>query len=109
MGKFEINKKKNGEFQFNLKSATGQIILSGEGHSKKVSCIDSIQNVKKYSMDDSKFDKKRATNGKYYFNLKTDNGNIIGISEMYENESSMQHGIESVKTYAPTASLHDLT
>nr|WP_308601648.1 DUF1508 domain-containing protein [uncultured Dysgonomonas sp.] len=35
MGKFEISKRKNGEFQFNLKAGNGQVILSSEGYTKK--------------------------------------------------------------------------
>ena len=31
MGKFVISTRKNGEFQFNLKAANGQVILSSEG------------------------------------------------------------------------------
>ena len=30
-GKFEISKRKNGEFQFNLKAGNGQVIATG-GH-----------------------------------------------------------------------------
>ncbi len=109
MGKFEINKRKNGEFQFNLKAPNGKIILSGEGYTQKVKCIDSIQSVKRYVQDDNRFDKKKATNGKYYFNLKAGNGQVIGVSEMYDTEASMRQGIDSVKTNATTASLEDFT
>jgi uncharacterized protein YegP (UPF0339 family) len=35
MGKFEITKRKNGEFQFNLKASNGQVILASEGYTTK--------------------------------------------------------------------------
>jgi uncharacterized protein YegP (UPF0339 family) len=103
MGKFEITKRKNGEFQFNLKAGNGQVILSSEGYSSKSACENGAESVKKNSQDDSKFDKKVAKNGKLYFNLKATNGQIIGVSEMYESEAARNKGIESVKTNAPTA------
>ena len=109
MGKFEITKRKNDEFQFNLKANNGQVILTSEGYKAKVSCENGIESVKKNSQDDSKFDRKESKNGKYYFNLKATNGQIIGTSEMYESSSGRDNGIESVKTNAPEASIEDLS
>ncbi len=109
MSKFEISRRKSGEFQFNLKAPNGQVILTSEGYSQKVSCIDGVQSVKRYASDDNRFDRKKSSNGKYYFNLKAGNGQIIGTSEMYESEASRNKGIESVKTNASSAGLNDLT
>ena len=103
MGKFEITKRKNGEFQFNLKATNGQVILTSEGYTTKAACTNGIESVKKNSQDSSKFDKKIASNGKFYFNLKATNGQVIGTSEMYESEVSRNNGIESVTKNAPTA------
>lgn len=109
MGKFEITKRKSGEFQFNLKASNGQIILSSEGYSSKGACQNGIESVKKNSQDDSKFDRKTSTNGKPFFNLKATNGQIIGSSEMYESVASRENGIESVKKNAPDAETSDLS
>lgn len=107
MGKFIISKRKNGEFQFNLKAANGQVILSSEGYSSKSGCQKGIDSVKKNSQDDSKFDRLTAKDGRWYFNLKATNGQIIGSSQMYESENGMQKGIESVKNNAPDASVEE--
>ena len=109
MGKFIIKKRTNGEFQFNLKSTNGQVILTSEGYSTKSGCQNGIDSVKTNSNDDSRYDKKTSTNGKYYFNLKASNGQIIGTSEMYESASGRDNGIESVKANAPGAEIEDLT
>ena len=103
MGKFEITKRKNGEFQFNLKASNGQVILTSEGYTTKSAAHNGVESVKKNATDDSKYDKKTSTNGKPYFNLKASNGQIIGTSETYESESARNNGIESVKKNAPTA------
>ena len=105
MGKFEISKRKNGEFQFNLKAGNGQVILSSEGYTKKENCKNGIESVKKNSADDSKYDRKTSSNDKFYFNLKATNGQVIGSSEMYESSQGMESGIESVKNNAPDASV----
>ena len=108
MGKFEIKKRINGEFQFNLKAANGQIITS-EGYTTKSGCQNGINSVKNNAPLDSRYDRRTATNGKSYFNLKAANGEIIGTSQMYENASNRDNGIESVKTNAPTAEIADLS
>jgi len=109
MGKFVITKRSNGEYQFNLKAGNGQTILSSEGYSSKAGCDNGIDSVRKNSQDDSKYDRKTSSNGKYYFNLKATNGQIIGTSEMYESESSRDNGIASVKENAPDATVDDQT
>ncbi len=103
MGKFVISKRKNGEFQFNLKAGNGQIILTSEGYTTKSACQNGVESVKKNAPDEAKFDKLTAKNGKFYFNLKATNGQIIGSSEMYESEASRNNGIESVRKNAPDA------
>jgi uncharacterized protein YegP (UPF0339 family) len=107
MGKFIITTRKNGEFQFNLNAGNGQTILTSEGYTTKASCEGGIESVKKNSQDASKFEKKDSTNGKFYFNLKAGNGQIIGTSQMYESEASRDNGIASVMSNAPDATTED--
>ncbi|SHG15287.1 YegP family protein [Dysgonomonas macrotermitis] len=109
MAKFEITTRKNGEFQFNLKAGNGQVILTSEGYTTKANCINGIESVKKNSPEDSRYEKKDSSNGKYYFNLKATNGQVIGTSQMYESTSGRENGITSVKANGPIAEISDLT
>lgn len=109
MGKFEIKKRTNGEFQFNLKASNGEVILTSEGYTTKANTKKGIASVKKNSLEDSKYERKQAKNGKWFFNLKATNGQIIGTSEMYESEKNRENGIASVKKNAPDAKEDDLT
>lgn len=47
-----------------------------------------------------KFELKTSSNGKYHFNLKAGNGQIILSSEMYESRAAAENGIASVKSNA---------
>src|SRR5580765_7996826 len=47
-----------------------------------------------------KFELNTSSNGKFFFNLKAGNGEIILSSEMYESKSSAENGIASVKKNA---------
>jgi len=107
MGKFVIDIRKNGDFHFNLKAGNGQVILSSQGYSSKDGCLNGIESVKKNAADESKFEKSVSSNGKFYFNLKAGNGQIIGSSEMYESEASRDNGIASVQKNAPDASVEE--
>lgn len=103
MGKFVISTRKNGEFQFNLKATNGQVILSSEGYTTMAACKNGIESVKRNAPEDARYERKESSNGKYYFNLKATNGQVIGSSQMYQSEDSRDNGIESVKRNAPEA------
>ncbi|MBK6861594.1 MAG: YegP family protein [Saprospiraceae bacterium] len=109
MGKFVISVRKNGGYQFNLKAGNGEVILTSEGYTSKSSCINGIESVKTNSLFDSRFEHKTSADGKYYFNLKAGNGQIIGTSEMYTEASGRNSGIASVKSNAMSAEIEDST
>ena len=54
-----------------------------------------------------KFEIKEAANGKFHFNLKAGNGQIILSSEMYESRSSAENGIASVQKNAGDDARYD--
>lgn len=39
----------------------------------------------------------KSTDDKYYFNIKSDNGQVVATSETYNNKSSANDTIESIK------------
>ena len=109
MEKFILKKRSDGEYQFNLEAANGQVILTSEGYTTKASCINGIASVKTNAPLDNRYDRREAKNGKFYFNLKAGNGEIIGTSQMYVNTAGRENGIASVKTNAPDAEVIDET
>lgn len=109
MGKFTIFKDRAGKYRFNLKANNGEIILSSEAYSGKSGCENGIRSVRENSQIDSRFERRTASDGSPYFNLKAGNGEIIGTSEMYSSNSAMEIGIRSVKSNAPGATVVDQT
>ncbi len=102
---FELKKNTKGGFHFTLKAKNGQVILSSEAYSSKSAAENGIASVKKNAQDETKFERKTAKSGKFYFNLKAGNGQIIGTSQMYASEAGMENGIDSVKNNAPGAGI----
>ena len=109
MGKFVITKRKNGEFQFNLLAGNGEVILSSEGYASKPSCMNGVKSVMKNAVVDKRFEAKVAKNGKFHFNLKATNGQVIGTSEMYDSQTSCENGMVSVRKNAAGAKVEDKT
>ena len=109
MAKFVITKRANEELQFSLKAGNGQEILASEGYSAKAGCLNGIESVRKNSQIAERFEEKVSKNGKFYFNLKSSNGQIVGTSEMYESKTAQENGIASVMKNAPEATIDDQT
>lgn len=105
--KFELYTGKNGETYFKLTASNGEAILASEGYKAKDSALNGIESVRKNSADESKFEKKESSNGKFYFNLKASNGQIIGSSQMYASASGRDNGIQSVAKNAAEAEIED--
>lgn len=49
----------------------------------------------------AKFELKKTVTGKFHFNLKAGNGEVILSSETYESKGAAEGGIQSVKANAP--------
>ncbi|HDR9588472.1 YegP family protein [Burkholderia stabilis] len=49
----------------------------------------------------AKFEIKKATNGQYFFHLKSANGEIILASQRYDEKGGAKNGIASVRENAP--------
>jgi uncharacterized protein YegP (UPF0339 family) len=102
-GKFECYKDKAGEFRFRLKAANGETILSSEGYSSKSGCENGIASVRKNSANPDRFEKSETAGGKFRFNLKASNGQVIGTSQNYSSTSACDNGIKSVAKAAADA------
>ena len=104
-GKFEVYKDRAGEHRFRLKAGNGEVILTSEGYNEKSGCANGIEAVRKNSTDRGQFEKKTTAGGKYRFNLKATNHQVIGTSQNYNSESGRDNGIVSIGRNAPDAEI----
>lgn len=102
-GKFEVYVDKAGEHRFRLKAGNGETILTSEGYSAKSGCANGIESVRKNSTNAKRFEKKTTDSGKFRFNLRAGNNQVIGTSQSYDSASGRDNGIESVGRSAPDA------
>ena len=102
-GKFQIYRDKKGEYRFRLKASNGECILASEGYKALSGCKNGIASVQKNATDDKRFLRKESKNGKFMFNLRAGNNQVIGTSEMYNTSAACENGIKSVMKNAPSA------
>ncbi|TGB82620.1 DUF1508 domain-containing protein [Escherichia sp. E3659] len=108
-GWFELNKSSDNQFRFVLKAGNGETILTSELYASKASAEKGIASVQSNSPQDERYEKKTASNSKFYFNLKAANHQIIGSSQMYATAQSREVGIASVKTNGVSQTVKDKT
>lgn len=107
-GWFELSKSSDNQFRFVLKRAMVRLsspasCIPQKPLRKRASrrCVATAR--KKNAM------RKTASNGKFYFNLKAANHQIIGSSQMYATAQSRETGIASVKANGTSQTVKDNT
>ena len=100
-----VTKTRLENFRFRLKAGNGETVLSSEGYSSKSGCENGIASVKKNSANPDRFEKKETEGGKFRFNLKASNGQVIGTSQNYSSASGCDNGIKSVAKSALDAAV----
>lgn len=108
-GKFELYKDNGGEFRFRLKSSNGQNILASESYKQKSGAENGIESVRRNATNEALYERKETASGKFAFNLKAGNQQVIGTSQQYDSAASRDNGIQSVMNHAPDATVSDQT
>jgi uncharacterized protein len=108
-GWFELSNSSDGQFRFVLKAGNAETILTSELYKAKVSAENGIASVQANCASEERYEKKESTNGKFYFNLKAANHQIIGTSQMYTTAQSRDGGIASVQSNGTSTTVKEKT
>lgn len=106
-GTYVVKKSKSGDVFFQLKSSLGKTILSSEMYTTRAACNNGIESVRKNCTEDKKYEKKISSDNLHFFNLKANNGQVIGTSEMFDTEENMLKAIDLVKLQGTSMTLDD--
>lgn len=108
-GSYELRDSSDGQFRFVLKTDGADTLLTSELYKSKASAQIGIESVQSNSQIEARYEKKESSNGKFYFNLKAANHQIVGTSQMYASPALRDAGIELVKANGATEAVTDLT
>lgn len=109
MPKFEITKGKHDDFLFSLIANNGDVILTGGGYSSKEDCKNGIESVRRNSVLRDHYERSKGAAHKFHFDLKAENGEVIGRSKLFETEPACLATINLVMSTATNAALVDTT
>jgi len=108
-GWYELARGASGSFSFVLKAGNGEVILRSEQYSSKGAAENGIASVQENSGSAERYESKESSNGKWFFNLKAANSQVIGTSQLYASAQSRDAGIASVKTNGSSTTVKDLS
>jgi hypothetical protein len=108
-GWYELHKSSDGQFRFALKADNGDTLLASEGYKAKPSAEAGIASVRANCGDDARYEKKTASNGKAFFNLKAANHQVIGTSPMFGSDAARDAAIASAKACGASTEVKDHT
>ena len=90
-------------FSFIFVNAEGKTIVKSENYAQKASAKNGIESVKKNCQEDARYEFKESTNGKFFFNIKSTNGQVVGTSALFANEDERSAAITELKANAANA------
>lgn len=96
-------------FTFAFRDAGGKSILRSENYKAKSSAVNGIESVKKNCVNDARYEMKESSNGKFFFNLKSSNGQVVATSAMFDSADTRDACIADLKSQAPGAAVDDQT
>ncbi|MFL1405161.1 YegP family protein [Marinobacter sp. M1N3S26] len=107
-GKFELYTDKAGEYRFRLKAGNGETIGASQGYKSKSGAANGIESVKKNAAIEERFTVFEGNGGKWYFNLKAGNQEVILASQGYSSKQGAESGAKSVQNHAPDAAVEEV-
>jgi len=94
---FETFVGKDGKTYWDLVAGNGQNVLRSQGYTTAASAKKGSLSVVANGPDSSAYEILEAADGSYYFNLRADNNEIIGTSQMYSTKSNATRGASTVR------------
>ncbi len=92
---FYTRESADGQHYFTLTEA-GKTLLKSELYKQKSSCLNGIESVKKNAQEEKNYEKLSSQNGKFYFNIKASNGQVVGTSVMFTSEAERQNAVDKL-------------
>lgn len=94
-------------FSFSFVNDEGKMVLRSENYKAKDSASKGINSVKKNCTEDKRYVLKESTNGMYFFNVKSANGQVVATSAMYPTANDRTDAINHVKANAPGCAIEE--
>jgi uncharacterized protein len=95
-------------YTFSFLDTAGASVVRSENYGVKKSCLNGIESVRKNSQADSRYELAESKNGKFYFNLKATNGQVVATSTLFASEALRSDAIAFLKAHAPEMPIEEV-
>lgn len=85
-------------YHWNLFAKNGEIVLSSQSYTTEAAAWNGAFAVQDAATVATNFAIKTSTDNRFYFTLTAENGQVVGVSQMYTTKESAQDGITAVQT-----------
>jgi uncharacterized protein YegP (UPF0339 family) len=102
-------RRSNGQYDYVLRAANGQVLIVSERYTSKAGAENGIASTRVNAPSDARYQRLTSRDNKPYFVLRAANNEVLGTSETYSSEVARENGIASTKENAPTAPVRDST
>ncbi len=93
---FDIFVGADDQYYFHLQAANGEIVLQSEGYVSEQGARSGVASVRTHGKLAENFTIAESADEQFYFVLKANNGETIGVSETYVSKSNAERGVEGV-------------
>lgn len=97
----EVLQGASGQWRFNVHAKNGQVVLSSEQYSSEAAAVNGAVAVQTVGKDAAAYTLLENSAKGWYFTVKADNGQIVGVSQQYTTKASAQSAITSLKGLLP--------
>ncbi len=92
-------------FSFIFVNAQGKTIVKSENYGQKANAKNGIESVKKNCQEDKRYEFKESSNGKFFFNIKATNGQVVGTSALFASIEERNAAITELKANSQKAEI----
>ena len=92
-------------FRFAVFAKNGQQVLASESYSSAAAAYNGAFAVQSVGGSAAAYRQLVAQDGSFYFTVIADNGQVVGVSQMYTSKQSAEAGAAAVQALVPTISI----
>jgi uncharacterized protein len=96
-GKYTVSLVGTSEYHWSLMARNAQTMLSSKIYAAKAGAETGIEACRVNSQDEARYDRMPANDSRYYFVLRSADGEIIGTSETYHTSRAREQAIALCK------------
>lgn len=101
----EVSQGESGKWHFNVHAKNGEIVLSSEHYVNASGAYNGAFAVQAEAQNDASFTVLQNAARGFYFTVKAQNGEIVGVSQQYTTKQAAEDGVASLKKLLPSITI----